>query len=241
MRALGLILAVLCALPCLAGGPRSVNGEDPPEPMVWNTAGPVDYHPDRASPPPVRMVHRDEDVEVESAPPCLKLVGIQEILGRSRTVHHGDVLERLPLGEHGENRRAERRDPDAAGDDDDVATPRPVDRPGRTERPAHADDVARARCGQRVGDGPDGTNRLRDDVGSPGVAADRDRHLADSKRVEHRELTGLEGPAGLWRLELEGDGVRKLAHDVADPARVRSHGGPRSVSEERSRHRATGS
>ncbi len=77
-----------------------------------------------------------------------------------------------------------------------------------TERPAHAEHVARRQPGQRLGHLADGADRVDQPPGLGRVAADADRHLADAEGVEHVELPGQE-------LEAAGAGSISSVHTSA--------------------------
>ena len=72
--------------------------------------------------------------------------GVEQLVGRARR-RRAARGGRSARGARAARRIAgpQRRQPDAAGDDDDVGALAAVDRPRRAERPAHAEHVARAR------------------------------------------------------------------------------------------------
>ena len=85
------------------------------------------------------------------------------------------------------------------------------DGPADAERAPHADDRARLEPAQRPGGRADGADRVAQRPVAARAAADRDRHLADPERVEHRELPGLGLVDRLVdRLERERDRVGGL-------------------------------
>ena len=101
-----------------------------------------------------------------------------------------DAPNFAPASERVQHDRAERRQADAAGDDDHVRAALLGDRPGRAERAAQAEHAARLGRADRLGHGADGADRLHDAALADPAAADGDRHLADPERVEHHELPG---------------------------------------------------
>ena len=77
------------------------------------------------------------------AAPLLELRAVEEVVRRPRAVEDADgAVLAAPL-ERAQDDRAERREADPAGDDDDVAARRRVDRPRVAERPADAEHRAR--------------------------------------------------------------------------------------------------
>ena len=132
-------------------------------------------------------------------------------------------------GRQPENRRAQRREADAAGDDDDISSFDLGDRPGSPERGADAEDVARAGRADRLGRQADRADRVHERTLAVGIAADRDRHLARAARGDHRELPRREGdrvfPA---RNELERPGVGRVPTRGRDLERRRRHRRARS-------------
>ena len=149
---------------------------------------------------PARSARVDRDVDARSAlAPTLELVGRagRPACARRRAATTRAVVARGARARGG--RRAQRREADPAGDDDDVAARGFCDRP-RAERPAHAEHAAglASRRSRRV-TAPTArivwtSSRRR----APGPA-DRDRHLADAEGVEHVELAGLEGESARRR------------------------------------------
>ena len=93
----------------------------------------------------------------------------------------------VPPSEHVPDQQAQWRQTDPAGDDEDVAADGGVDRPGVAEWPAHAQHAPLGGAADRSryrADGAHGEN----DLSRRRRAADRDRDLADTERVDHHEL-----------------------------------------------------
>ena len=74
-----------------------------------------------------------------------QLLAVQLVGRGPGAVVEADRVEPVALGEQPVDERPQRREADAAGDDDHVVAHRPLDRPGRAERTAQADLVAAAR------------------------------------------------------------------------------------------------
>ena len=139
---------------------------------------------DAPAPARRRLIDGDLDLDVEASAPALELGGVEQLLGRAAAVEHDDVAVALAVGEHVVDRRPQRREPDPAGEHDDVGALGRFDRPGGAERAAHADHVAAPqRRTARRSTVP--TARI---VWISGRRLTRDRHLALAERVEHREL-----------------------------------------------------
>ena len=118
-------------------------------------------------------------------------------------------------------RRPQRREPDAARDDDDVAPDRLRDRPRVPERAAHAEQLLPASDPQIASETAP-TARTVCTSRPPSSPRDRDRHLADAERVQHRELTRLAGERlAVDGLELDRPRVVRLAAAPQDPERPR--------------------
>ena len=87
-------------------------------------------------------VDRDVQVDVEATAPVLELAQEQQVGRRPGADEHADRCEVVAVRERVVNRGPQRRQPDSAGHDHEVATARFLERPGRAERPADADDRA---------------------------------------------------------------------------------------------------
>ena len=85
------------------------------------------------------------------------------------------------VGQDRQHDGPQRRQPDAAGDDDDVAALGPLDRPRGAVRPPHADDVTLGHTAQRLGGRAHGADRVQERPPRCRVAADGDGHLADAR------------------------------------------------------------
>ena len=117
------------------------------------------------------------------------------------------------------------READAAGDDDDVPALGLLHGPSRAVGPAHADRIADPQGAQRLGHRADRANGVHQSLATLGEEpADRDRDLAGTERVEHRELARGKGadriaqrPAGPD--ELERPRVVGLLSRRGDPKR----------------------
>ena len=147
-----------------------------------------------------RVGRVDGDLHGELVAPVRELVGVEQVARRARAVEHGHGAEAAPPRERVEDDRAQRREPDAAGDDDDVPALRRLDRPAVAERAAQAEHGAGLRGADRVRHRADVAHR--EDDGSPGCsgrAADRDRHLPHAERVHHHELARLDREAARRR------------------------------------------
>ena len=80
-------------------------------------------------------------------------------------VHEPDGPEPIALGEDRVDQRAQRRQADAAGHDDDVTAVRGLDRPAATEGATDAERVAPPERAQRARRGPRGADRQLEAVG----------------------------------------------------------------------------
>ena len=144
---------------------------------------------DVAAPVGAGRVDGDLDADVEPAAPALELLAEEQVVGRPAAVEDDELAEVVAVRERVVDRRTERRQADAAADDDEVVAARGVDRPAVPERPAHADDVARRAGAERLRHRADRADRVHERRARlRHVAARRDRHLADAEGVEHGEL-----------------------------------------------------
>ena len=136
--------------------------------------------------------------------------------------------------EHVVDRRTQRSEAEAAGDDDDVGAFRRLHRPAGAEGPADPDGSARLEPGQRLADGADVADGVDEARPVGPVAADADGDFADAEEIEHVELARLEvRPRSRIADEVERDGVGELAPRGRDPVerrheRVRHRPGPPS-------------
>ena len=119
-------------------GVRAVPGR--PVEQVGDDADPPDHSgPARST---VRATSRSRP-----AAPSVELVAEELVVPGPGTVVEPDGAEPLALGEDRVDERAERREPDPAGDDRDVVAVGGLDRPAAAHRAAQPELVARGRGG----------------------------------------------------------------------------------------------
>src|SRR5271168_2764446 len=87
------------------------------------------HDPDIAAPIPRGMVDGDDDVDIETPPPRFELAPVEDIGRATRAIEQDDPAVMLAAGEYEVERRAEWRQTEPAGDDDDIAAFALRDRP----------------------------------------------------------------------------------------------------------------
>ena len=167
--------------------------------------------------------HRD--LEAALAPSRASSSLVEQLVGRAPAVEqHAAARSARGCASSARIAGPQRRQADAAGDDDDVgalelarpARRRRTGRARRAPRPARAAQIA---CVAR----PTARTVCTSVVRLRGVAADRDRHLAAAAGREHRELARRERErAAAARLELERPGVGRLPALGARPRTARA-------------------
>ena len=180
----------------------------------------VGHHPDVAAPVTGGRVHGDLDVQVEPAAPGGQLFRVQQVGRGARAVEQHDPPVAVPVREQVVEGGPHRRHPDAAGHDHHIAALGLGHRPVRPVGPAYADLLARLPRAQRVRDRAHVADRVPDRAGRFGIAADRDRHLADPEGVQHVELARLEGERAAGRLKLQRDRVVRFPPRGGHPPRL---------------------
>ena len=152
---------------------------------------------DAAPPALAGGVDRDRELEVVALAPGVELArgraaarerGRRRARSRARAARGPRAPRRSPAAAargRARRRRRRRRVPAARGRGQ--ARPNGPLTPSRSPAPAaHA----------AAGSGAHGADRVRREcLGASRIAADRDRHLTDPERVQHRELAGFEAPA----------------------------------------------
>ena len=172
---------------------------------------------DAAPPALAGGVDRDRELEVVALAPGVELLAVEQLLGSAAAVEH----DHAPVAARGP--RAPRRSPAAAarGRARRRRRRRRCPRPDAARR-ARTAPGPRAVAGAGGADGPcdraHGADRVHQCPRASRIAADRDRHLTDAERVQHRELAGFEAQ----RLAALGDqverpGVLRLAPGRVDP------------------------
>ena len=190
------------------------------------------HHADVAAPVATRGVDRDVDLDVAARAPARNLLGIEHVVGRTRAVeqHHAAVV--AACREDFQDGRAQRREADAAGDEDDVPPARGGQRPGCAVRAAHAELRAGHEFGERPGDGADRPYRVHEPLRLGDVTADRNRALAAPEGVEHVELARRKRETGVvLREQFECERIGRLVVPRGDGEHARQH---------RVRHRRAG-
>ena len=154
---------------------------------------------------------------------------IEDVARRARAIEDDEPAVALAVGAGSVDRRAQRREADAAGDDHHVRCLPPLRparrcRTGRGRRPI----CPGLQLAQRAGDRADVADGVDQPLRGGRVAADADRHLADAEHVEHVELAGRERErrrsAGVG--ELQGEGVGEVAASSATTRNGRGSIGP---------------
>ena len=144
---------------------------------------------DRSLPARRSSVDRDQHLDAtRSGPP------LEPVKSRSSGVlpARSATSRRLrAVAKHVVDGRAKRCEPQTSGDDEEVASARrssghPWPYGPRSPRTPSFGGL------DGTGDGPDGTDRVHQLGGLIGIAADRDRDLADPEHVHHVELPGEE-------------------------------------------------
>ena len=163
---------------------------------------------DIAAPIGVGVVDRHLDVDIEAPAPLLRVRDDRACLrGIAAAKQDDDAAIARAVGEDFVDRRAQRRETEAAGHDDDVGSFGLLDRPARPERSAQSDDRARRELGDRAADGTDIADGVHEGV-LPSVAAHADRDFADAEGVEHVELPRRERrPRTRQRSQIERHGI----------------------------------
>ncbi len=186
------------------------------------------HQPDLAAPAAVGLVDRDRHLDPVAAP-AVKLAAVEQVSGGSRADQQHDPPVPGPVGQRGQHHRAQRRQPDAARHDHEVPPGRGRHVPAGAERAAHADKSARPHGAQRAGDRADRAQRVLQAAGPPAAAvtqaAHRDRHLADAKRGQHRELPRREGrDRAVTFRQLHGDRVTGVLPAGSHPVKAGHRG-----------------
>lgn len=159
---------------------------------------------DRTVPASRGGIDGDVDVGTEASPPQ-EVLRIEDLTGLA-CAHDDREAPRSASGEF-VDRRAQRRETQTAGHDEDVTGVRLVGRPRRSVRPAHADGVTRPGGHDGVADGTDGSH------GQPELApvthcADRHRDLPHAEGPHHHEL------ARTCRIEQFGHRCERQRDDI---------------------------
>ena len=76
---------------------------------------------DMAAPEAVRVVDRHPDLDVKPATPTFELAPEQDVRRTAGAVEHDDATVVVALGDEPADRRSQRREPEPAGNDNDVA------------------------------------------------------------------------------------------------------------------------
>ena len=186
------------------------------------------HHSHRPVPVGIACVDGDVDVEVEPATPALELAPVEQVGWGAPAVEEADGAVVATRAEQRVEHGPKRREPDAARNNEHVASSRGVHRPGAAVRSTDAEHAPLARGANGLRDRTHRPHGLNEPSPARGIAGDRDRHFAHAKRIEHRELAGREGEARAARgLELERPGVGRLAATASDTIRRRQRGNAR--------------
>ena len=108
---------------------------------------------------------------VARARPVLQFLGEQEVVARSGTGDQRHPAKAVTVGERAEYHRTKRRQPDPAGDDDQVATGGLGQPPVGAERATHPDHGASLGVVQGTADRADRADRVSD--GAVGAGSGR--------------------------------------------------------------------
>ena len=147
-----------------------------------------------------------------------ELVAKQEIRrgARADQDHHPPVT--VAVAKRVIDDRPQRRQPQAPGDQQEIAPRGDVDGPRLSEGTAHAHHLAGRERAQGARHGAERPYRVHG-VGRGRIAAHRDRRLAHAERVQHVELAGGERAARRRPFQPQGHHVGDLVVDGADADR----------------------
>ena len=112
--------------------------------------------------------------------------------------------------------RPQRRQADAARDDQDVPALGLLDGPARAERTAHPNDCARLAAHQRLRGLAHRAHRVDEAFAIRRIAADGDGQFAHSENPQHAELAWLESRQlrAVHRLQRQRKRIRRLLRDA---------------------------
>ena len=105
-------------------------------------------------------------------------------------------------------RRPQGRQPQAAGDNQDVLARHPVHRPGDPEGTPHSQHLSPLQAADGPGDVPHVPDGVHQGFGAGRIAADGDGHLAGPEGIEHVELARGKGKVRRARRPGSGPGYR---------------------------------
>src|ERR1019366_5081530 len=195
-------------------------------PVEGNARNERRHDADVSVPVPRGAVDGDVNVHVELRAPRFEVAPVKHVFRGARAVEESDPAIAASIRQHVEDGGPKGSEPDAAGDEDDVAPRSFVDGPRGAERAAHAEHVTPLQGAHPRRDGADDARRVNEPVAPAGIAADRDRRLALAEDVQHVELAGAEPERGaaFVRSQLERERVGRLPIRAQDAEGNGSHG-----------------
>jgi len=161
--------------------------------------------------------------EIEFGLTAFQFAPVKNVLRGTRAINKDDSSVFFPMRQQLIKRGAQWRQPDAASHDYYVASHAIRDRPTTSEWAADANRIPGVEPPHRLGHGTHCPGGVFERVFADGVAADGDRHFADTEYIQHVELAWRERkPARVVsRLDLQRESISRF---VSQPQNAVGYG-----------------